>query len=305
MEFGWVPMVGTFKEENNIITFIGEEVQSEGNQQSATGHVLFNKKFNGGCITTEISFEGIVRDTGCQIIVYYQREDTKLKMVTAGIGPFGMFVIQSFDENGWKTLAITGNIKNLEKDKKYKLKVYLKGSTLYLSVNDVDILSSVIPFYTQQSQVGIWCQSSKVIKIYNFHVETEKPKAFIVMQFTEQYNELYGSVIKRVCEEKEFEIDCIREDESYNNGMIIHDITNKIKESKIVIAEVSPQNANVYYEVGYSHALNKPTILIAEKGTKLPFDLSPFRVLMYENSISGKEKIEESLRKYLREILFK
>ncbi len=305
MNYSWVPMIGEFKEESSSISFLGQVKEEEGMKHSTTGHLLFNKKFNNGCITAEISFEDIVSETGCQIIVYYEREDSKLKMVTAGIGPFGMFVIQTFDENGWKVLAVTGDIKNLVKDFHYKLKVYLRGSTLYLNVNDVDIISSTIPFYFQQSQVGIWCQNSGKINIYNFDVDTQKPKAFIVMQFSAQYNELYEKVIKRVCEEKEFDIECIRADESYDTGMIILDIINRIKESKIIIAEISPQNPNVYYEVGYSHALNKPTILIAEKGTKLPFDLSPFRVLMYENSISGKERIEESLRKHLREIMFK
>ncbi|MFZ4476031.1 MAG: hypothetical protein ACOYPR_12610, partial [Saprospiraceae bacterium] len=81
--------------------------------------------------------------------------------------------------------------------------------------------------------------------------------------------------------------------------MILADITKQIYESKLIIAEISPVNANVFYEVGFAHALNKPTILIAEKSTKLPFDVSPFRTLFYENSIAGKKKIEEGLRKHI------
>lgn len=305
MKYEWIPMIGEFKKERDIIVFQGGEIEHEGSKRSITGHVLFNQKFNGGSITSEVSFEDIVSDTGCQIILYYEREDSSLKMLTAGIGPFGMFAIQSLDENGWKILSMSGDIKNIEKDKKYKLKVSLKGSTLSLNVNGIDTISCNVPFFVHQSQVGLWCQSSQKISIYDFDVITEKPKAFIVMQFTHQYNELYERVIKRVCEESEIDIECVRADESFDNGMIILDIINKIKESKIIIAEISPQNPNVYYEVGYSHALSKPTILIAEKGTKLPFDLSPFRVIFYENSISGKERIEDSLRKHLKEIMFK
>jgi len=56
--------------------------------------------------------------------------------------------------------------------------------------------------------------------------------------------------------------------------------------------------------LGYAYALNKPTILIAEKGTKLPFDLYPFRTLFYENSIAGKKKLEDGLRNHLKAIFY-
>ncbi len=56
---------------------------------------------------------------------------------------------------------------------------------------------------------------------------------------------------------------------------------------------------------GYAHALKKPTILVADRDklAKLPFDVSPFRTLFYQNSIGGKKKVEEGLRKYLEAIV--
>jgi hypothetical protein len=68
---------------------------------------------------------------------------------------------------------------------------------------------------------------------------------------------------------------------------------------KVNHLQVSPLNANVFYELGVAHALNKPTILIAEKDTKLPFDVTPFRTLFYENSIGGKRKLEEGLSRHI------
>ncbi len=62
-------------------------------------------------------------------------------------------------------------------------------------------------------------------------------------------------------------------------------------------------NQNVFYELGYAHALGKPTILLAEKGKQLPFDVSGYRYLCYENSIGGKRKVDEALRKHLAAIL--
>ena len=136
------------------------------------------------------------------------------------------------------------------------------------------------------------------IIIRDFDVLSEKPVAFIIMQFSTPFNELYEGVIRPVC--SDLGVRAVRADDAYGPGLIIADVVRQIDESKIVVAEISPLNANVYYEVGYSHARGKPTILIADRKTeKLPFDVSPFRTLFYDNTIDGKRRVEEGLRRHL------
>jgi hypothetical protein len=104
---------------------------------------------------------------------------------------------------------------------------------------------------------------------------------------------------------KQFGLHPYRADHVYGPGSILEDIIQGIETAQIVIAEITPTNENVFYEVGYAHALKKPTILLAEKKDreKLPFDLSGFRCLFYENSIGGKRKVREGLKKHLQAIL--
>ena len=83
---------------------------------------------------------------------------------------------------------------------------------------------------------------------------------------------------------------------------MIADIVRQIVDARAVVADITPSNPNVFWEVGYAYALRKPTILIAERGTQLPFDVSPFRTLFYDNTIAGKARIEEGLRKHLAAI---
>ena len=63
-------------------------------------------------------------------------------------------------------------------------------------------------------------------------------------------------------------------------------------------------NPNVFYELGYAHALQKPTILLADidKRDRLPFDISGYRTIFYSNTIAGKKEIESHLRKYMENI---
>lgn len=66
-------------------------------------------------------------------------------------------------------------------------------------------------------------------------------------------------------------MEAIRADETYRPGIIIANVAKQIIESKLIIADITPSNPNVFYEVGFAHALNKPTILIAEKPTEFLF----------------------------------
>jgi hypothetical protein len=157
-----------------------------------------------------------------------------------------------------------------------------------------------LPFPLPRGQAGIWCAGDTEIAIKNYQVSIEPGKVFVVMQFSPPCNELYTDVILPVC--RELGLSAFRADEAYGPGIIIADIAREITEAKVIIADITPANLNVYYEVGYAHALNKPTILIAEKPTQLPFDVSPYRVLLYENTIGGKAKVEAGLRKHLEAI---
>src|SRR3989339_1093466 len=84
---------------------------------------------------------------------------------------------------------------------------------------------------------------------------------------------------------------------------LIKDISEQILSSQVIIADVTPPNQNVYFEVGYAYGVGKPIILLAEKGTQLPFDLSAFRTLFYENSIAGKTSFDEGIRRHLNALI--
>lgn len=307
MAINWAPILGECEQTDDKLIFKGAEVESppgEGKMSSAIGNFLTNQFFSGGTITAEIEFDDVDVGTApsCSIIFYYNLATRDF--ITAGLGGAALYYIAEFAGGRWTPSAIVaGDPKNLKPKTKYIVKISLIGSYITLNVDGVDVLSYILPVTLPQTQVGIWCRSKSNITITNYKVRSEKPRAFVVMQFTPPYNELYTDVIQRICEDEVFGIKTIRADEIYGPGMIVTDIERKIIESKFVIAEITTSNPNVYYEIGFARALKKPTILIAEKSVQLPFDISPFRILFYENSIAGKKNIEKGLRKHLEAIL--
>lgn len=298
----WTALLGEFTETKNEIVFKGKKVIMENEEtRSEYANIMSDQYFSGGKISAEIMFKEIPENlaTQCEIILYYD-PDTRFFLSVGLGGSWNMYSIRSFT-NKWENHALSGSYKNLKANKFYKLEVELKGSKIILTVNGILVLVTTLSFVVPISQVGVFCLGTNDIVIRNYKIQSEDPKAFVVMQFSSPFNELYQDVIKPICDE--YKLKVLRADETYGPGLIIADITKEIAESRIVIAEVSPQNSNVFYEVGYAHALNKPTILIAEKSVKLPFDVSPFRTLFYENSIAGKRVLEEGFKKHIEAVL--
>lgn len=103
-----------------------------------------------------------------------------------------------------------------------------------------------------------------------------------MMPLREKYNIVY-SFIEKAC--IDVQITPIRADKIQMPGIIIDQIWKNIKNSFCVIAEISECNCNVYYELGLSHAIEKPTILLIreDKIDSLPFDLKHIRCILYRN----------------------
>lgn len=319
MSYRWMPIMGEFALSDDRIVFKGREIvppasgapQPQQAPLAAVGILLSDHKMVSGRLRARVEFAEITPYSVCEIIVGY---DLKTKaQITAGLGgSFGMFSIREWvppsppqSGGSWANYEVGGDRANLRGGVPYELVLRAQGSALTLEVDGVQVGTTTLPSAPNQPrQVGVFCVSQSEITISGFTAEVERPQAFIVMQFSSPYNEVYLHVIKNVCDD--LKIDAIRADEIYGPGIIIKDVIDRIARSQVVIADISPTNPNVYFEVGYALALGKPIILLAQRrGAEgpLPFDISAFRVLFYDDSIGGKPKLEAGLRSHLREIL--
>jgi len=61
-------------------------------------------------------------------------------------------------------------------------------------------------------------------------------------------------------------------------------VTDAIQNADFIVADVTRKNPNVLYELGYAHALRKPTLLLlSTKSTgELPFDLAGYQMAAYD-----------------------
>lgn len=123
--------------------------------------------------------------------------------------------------------------------------------------------------------------------------------AFIMMWMDRTRPELddVSNAIKDVCQQ--FDIEAVRADDVEHADQITKIVLERIKESELLIADLSGARPNVYYEIGYAHALDKRPILYRKEGTRLHFDLSVHNVPVYRNITH----LKELLRKRFEEVL--
>jgi hypothetical protein len=111
-----------------------------------------------------------------------------------------------------------------------------------------------------------------------------KPFAFVLMPFAPEFDDVYQLAIKAAC--RRVGVDVERVDEQVFDATILQRVYSQISRADIVIAEMSGRNANVYYEVGYAHALGKRVILLTREVDDIPFDLKHFPHVVYHGRIA-------------------
>ena len=133
-------------------------------------------------------------------------------------------------------------------------------------------------------------------------MKTTKPKKFVftLMPFNEKFDDVYKLGIKATCEE--LNTYCERVDEQIFKERILDRIYNQIAKADLVIADMSDRNPNVFYEVGYAHALGKDVILLTQNAEDIPFDLKHYSHIIYDGKIVKlKEELKKRLKWFLKE----
>jgi hypothetical protein len=123
-----------------------------------------------------------------------------------------------------------------------------------------------------------------------------KEHIFVAMPFKKEMNDHYHYGIQSAVHAAGFL--CERADLSSFTGDVVQWVRDRIRTAKLLVADLTDGNPNVYLEVGYAWGCNVPTVLLVKDTKDLKFDVRSQRCLTYENI----QELEQSLKKELKEL---
>ena len=108
---------------------------------------------------------------------------------------------------------------------------------------------------------------------------------------------------------KEFDLKVDRSDRDPTPGPITSSILRSLLDSRVVLADLTGRNPNVYYELCFAHSFGLPVVSLIDKAENLPFDLKNERVISLgdEGSIDmqkgevAKNRLREAFTVVLKE----
>ena len=128
--------------------------------------------------------------------------------------------------------------------------------------------------------------------------QNDWPEVFVLMPFTEALRPVYKNHIRKVAARLKVRIG--RADQFFGSVSIMQDIWSAIHAARVIVADCTGKNPNVFYEIGLAHAIGKHTVLISQSTDDIPFNLRHLRIIPYESTPPGMRAFEKTLCETIR-----
>ena len=116
---------------------------------------------------------------------------------------------------------------------------------------------------------------------------------FVLMSFDDEMNQIYRDLIKGPLEKLGHTVK--RADDATSDQNILRTIIHGIRDADLIIADLTGQNANVYYELGVAHDMKKPTLHLVQDYKDLAFDLRSYNAIGYSIRFNKATKLTEAI----------
>ncbi len=179
---------------------------------------------------------------------------------------------------------------------KFVRRYYGESNFEWMGSNADDLKERDIPFIreeimsfmkTSDSEKKAYC--FKMGALCSKQITVNPRQVFIGMPFRPKFIDSYKHGILPVLEK--YDLKCWKADEDFDNIDILCKICEHLQESKYAIMNITDWNANVLFELGLAYGLGKTVIIIKDKDSTVPVDLSGIEYRSYQSS----EDLEKSL----------
>jgi hypothetical protein len=131
--------------------------------------------------------------------------------------------------------------------------------------------------------------------------ELNAPDVLVLMPFSTEFLPIYEDHMKSVVERAGYSV--ARVDDFFSDASIINNIWELINASRVIIADCTTRNPNVFYEIGLAHVVGKPVVFVTQRKEDVPFDIGHLRYIQYQYTPRGMQEFESDLDKALTPLL--
>jgi hypothetical protein len=124
------------------------------------------------------------------------------------------------------------------------------------------------------------------------HEQIEPELMSAMMPFDASFKSVYTAISKAGVDAG---LRSRRADDIWENPAIIQDIVSLIDKSRVIIADCTGRNPNVFYEIGIAHTLGREVIMITQNEADIPFGLRHLRFVKYLNNTQGLKAMRAAL----------
>ena len=124
-------------------------------------------------------------------------------------------------------------------------------------------------------------KSARIQKLGSGVSVKQGESCFVMQPFAKPHGDYYEKIFRPAIEKTG--LNPVRADNDiFATGKIIDQVLRGITQAKVLVAELTTRNPNVFYELGIAHALNKPVVMISANEADVPFDLHHIRIIYYD-----------------------
>ena len=120
------------------------------------------------------------------------------------------------------------------------------------------------------------------------------PHVFLIVPFGEGHGAVQQAMRAAAAS---LGLGCFRTDDIRRSTAILDRVLQGIRSATVVVADLTANRANCYYELGYADALQRPVVLLRHKDTEPAFDVSGRSICIYDSA----EHLQAQLPSWLME----
>jgi hypothetical protein len=152
------------------------------------------------------------------------------------------------------------------------------------------------------SDVSVLSRHAKGMAVVPVFGRPEQPQGveidvFVLMPFKAKLSAIYTNHIRKLGDDLGLTIR--RADDMFSTKPFMDKVWAGICNARLILADCTERNPNVFYEIGIAHAIGKQVVLITRSARDIPSDITQFEYIQYDQDPVAVDALIDKLRTFL------